>query len=191
MLEVLRKQYIDTKKSMNVIITLLIILGACLVPTFLAKIVPLGKYQQIVVGTIVNASLISVALYTKGNIKTIAMATLPSMSTILGGVLFSNITLYSKLMIPAIWLGNFALILIFKVLFVNKKINYIISGAVAILVKVALIYGGFLIMSSLVNIPEVAKNTLSTSMGVTQLITATLGTLLIYTTVLFTKKNNK
>lgn len=191
MLEVLRKQYIDTKKSMNVIITLLIILGACLVPTFLAKIVPLGKYQQIVVGTIVNASLISVALYTKGNIKTIAMATLPSMSTILGGVLFSNITLYSKLMIPAIWLGNFALILIFKVLFVNKKINYVISGAVAILVKVALIYGGFLIMSSLVNIPEVAKNTLSTSMGVTQLITATLGTLLIYTTVLFTKKNNK
>lgn len=191
MLEVLRKQYIDTKKSMNVIITLLIILGACFVPTFLAKIVPLGKYQQIVVGTIVNASLISVALYTKGNIKTIAMATLPSMSTILGGVLFSNITLYSKLMIPAIWLGNFALILIFKVLFVNKKINYIISGAVAILVKVALIYGGFLIMSSLVNIPEVAKNTLSTSMGVTQLITATLGTLLIYTTVLFTKKNNK
>ncbi len=191
MLEVLRKQYIDTKKSMNVIITLLIILGACFVPTFLAKIVPLGKYQQIVVGTIVNASLISVALYTKGNIKTIAMATLPSMSTILGGVLFSNITLYSKLMIPAIWLGNFALILIFKVLFVNKKINYVISGAVAILVKVALIYGGFLIMSSLVNIPEVAKNTLSTSMGVTQLITATLGTLLIYTTVLFTKKNNK
>ena len=148
------------------------------------EVLPLGKYQQIVVGTIVNASLISVALYTKGNIKTIAMATLPSMSTILGGVLFSNITLYSKLMIPAIWLGNFALILIFKVLFVNKKINYVISG-------VALIYGGFLIMSSLVNIPEVAKNTLSTSMGVTQLITATLGTLLIYTTVLFTKKNNK
>ena len=192
MIEVLRKQLVDTKKAMDIIITILVVIGACLVPTFLAKIIPLGKYQQIIVGTIVNASLIAVALYTKGGIKTLAMTTLPSVSTILGGALFSNMTLYSRLMIPAIWLGNFAFIYLFKALYVNKKLNYIITAALAIIVKAGIIYSGFLIMSSLVAIPEMAKNTLSTSMGVTQLITATLGSVVILTSVIGLKKvNNK
>ncbi len=188
MIEALKNQLVNTNKTMNVIITLLIIIGACLVPTFLASIIPLGKYQQIIVGTIVNASLISVALYTKGGIKTIAMTTLPSLSTILGGVLFSNITLYSKLMIPAIWIGNFALIYIFKYLFVTKKVNYFATAIVGILLKAGIIYSGFLIMSSVVNIPEVAKNTLSMSMGITQIITATLGSIVASISVYACKK---
>lgn len=178
MTKVLRKQIVDTKKLTDVVITLLIMIGAFLVPTFLAKIIPLGKYQQIVVGTIVNTALIMTALYTKGIIKTIFIATLPSMSNILGGFLFTPMTLYAKIMIPAIIIGNFAFIFIYKAIYVNKKSNYIITAFIAIALKVAIIYSGFNIMNSLMNLPQMVQNTLNTSMGITQLITATCGSLL-------------
>ena len=98
MTSILNNQLVDTKKAMNILLTILIIIGAFLVPTFLAKIIPLGKYQQLIIGSIVNMSLILTALYTKGTIKTFAIATLPSVSTILGGLLFGSMTLYSKTM---------------------------------------------------------------------------------------------
>ncbi len=178
MTKVLKQQLVDTKKLTDIIVTLLIMVGAFLVPTFLAKIIPLGKYQQIVVGTIVNTALIMTALYTKGSIKTIFIATLPSMSNILGGYLFTPMTLYAKLMIPAIILGNFAFIFIYKAIYVNKKINYIVSAVIAIALKVAIIYAGFSIMNSLINLPAKVQTVLNTSMGVTQLITATCGSIL-------------
>lgn len=178
MTKVLKKQLVDTKKITDVIVTLLIMVGAFLVPTFLAKIIPLGKYQQIVVGTIVNTALIMTALYTKGSIKTIFIATLPSMSNILGGFLFTPITLYAKLMIPAIILGNFAFIFIYKAMYVNKKTNYIASAVLAIVVKGAIIYAGFSIMNAAMSLPTMVQTTLNTSMGITQLITATCGSVL-------------
>lgn len=187
MTKILNQQLMDTKKMTDILVTLLIIIGAFAVPTFLAKIIPLGKYQQLIVGTIVNASLILTALYTKGTIKTIAIATLPSISTILGGLLFGGMTLYSQTMIPAIWLGNFAFIFLYKVLYVNKKITYPLSAVVAIVVKVAIIYLGFTLMINLMTVPEMVKTTLNTSMGVTQLITATCGSVLAFIIMLSTK----
>lgn len=187
MTKILNQQLIDTKKITDIIVTLLIIIGAFVVPTFLAKIIPLGKYQQLVVGTIVNASLILTALYTKGTIKTIAIATLPSMSTILGGLLFATMTKFSQVMIPAIWLGNFAFILLYKVLYVNKKVAYPISAVIAIVTKVAIIYLGFTIMVNAMTVPEMVKTTLNTSMGVTQLITATCGSILAFLVVISVK----
>lgn len=187
MTKILNQQLIDTKKITDILVTLLIIIGAFAVPTFLAKIIPLGKYQQLVVGTIVNASLILTALYTKGTIKTIAIATLPSISTIVGGLLFGAMTKYSQIMIPAIWIGNFAFILLYKVLFVNKKIAYPLSAVIAIVTKVAIIYLGFTIMVNLIAVPEMVKTTLNTSMGVTQLITATCGSVLTFIIMLSTK----
>ncbi len=191
MTNVLEKQLTDTKKAENIIITTLIMIGAFVIPTFLAKIIPLGKYQQIIVGSIVNMSLILTALYTKGTIKTIAIATLPSMSTILGGLLFKDITLYSKTMIPAIWIGNFSFILLYKTLYVNKKINYPVSSIIAIIVKAAIIYLGFTIMVNVMTVPELVKTTLNTSMGMTQLITATSGSILAFLVVISTKIKSK
>lgn len=180
MAEVLNKQVIDIKKSTNIIITTLIIIGAFLVPTFLAKVFYVGKYQQIITGTIVNLSLVLTALYTKGTVKTISIATLPSMSTILSGVLFSGITLYSKLMIPFIWIGNFSLIFMYKYLFLQKNKNYVLAAISAIILKVTIIYLGFRLMGLCVNIPEKVYNVLSVSMGYTQLLTATCGSILAY-----------
>ncbi|MCI8617956.1 MAG: hypothetical protein HFJ60_06955 [Clostridia bacterium] len=191
MTKVLEKQLVDTKKAQNIIITTLIIIGAFVVPTFLAKIIPLGKYQQIIVGSIVNMSLILTALYTKGTVKTIAIATLPSMSTILGGLIFKDITLYSKTMIPAIWIGNFSFIMLYKLLYVNKKVNYPISAIIAIIVKAAIIYLGFTIMVNIMTVPMPVKTTLNTAMGVTQLITATSGSILAFLVVISTKIRSK
>ncbi len=188
MTKILDKKLVDTNKVTDIVVTVLIIMGAFLVPTFLAKIVPLGKYQQIIVGSIVNMSLILMALFTKGTIKTIAISTLPSLSTIMGGLLFGSMTLYSKTMIPAIWLGNFSLILLYKVLFVNKKVNYLLSASVAIVVKAGIIYSGFKIMTSFIVVPEIVKTTLNSSMGVTQLITATIGSVLAFGIVCCTKQ---
>ena len=187
MIKILNEQLVNTKKVTNIITTILIVIGAFVVPTFLAKIIPLGKYQQIIVGTIVNMSLILTALYTKGTIKTIAIATLPSVSTILGGLLFGGMTLYSKTMIPAIWIGNFAFILLYKTLYVNRKIQYPISAVIAIFVKVAIIYLGFTIMVNTMTVPDMVKQTLNTSMGITQLITATSGSLSVAIIIAFAK----
>lgn len=191
MTKLLNEQLVDTKKLTNIIVTILIAIGAFVVPTFLAKIIPLGKYQQLIVGTIVNMSLILTALYTKGTIKTIAIATLPSISTILGGLLFGGMTLYSKTMIPAIWLGNFAFILLYKVLYVNKKIVYPLSAIIAIITKVAIIYLGFTIMINAMTVPEMVKQTLNTSMGLTQLITATSGSIFAFLIASYTKLKQK
>ena len=191
MTSILNNQLVDTKKAMNTALTILIIIGAFLVPTFLAKIIPLGKNQQLIIGSIVNMSLILTALYTKGTVKTFAIATLPSVSTILGGLLFGSMTLYSKTMIPAIWLGNFAFIFLYKFLFVHKRINYPVSAIIAIITKVAIIYLGFTIMTLTMTVPDMVKETLNTSMGLTQLITATSGSILASLVVIYTKFNAK
>ena len=94
-------------------------------------------------------------------------------------------------MIPAIILGNFAFILIYKAVYVNKKVNYIVSAIIAVVLKAAIIYAGFSIMNALMNLPSMVQTTLNTSMGVTQLITATSGsilTLLIMTSVKMCRK---
>ena len=191
MIKVLKEQFVETKKVTNIMLTILIAIGAFVVPTFLAKIIPLGKYQQIIVGTIVNMSLILTALYTKGTIKTIIIATLPSISTILGGVLLGGMTLYSKTMIPAIWIGNFAFILLYKTLYVNKKLPYVASAIIAIIIKASIIYLGFTIMVNAMTVPEMVKQTLNTSMGLTQVITATSGSALAFLTASYTKLRKK
>lgn len=191
MIKVLKEQFVETKKVTNIMLTILIAIGAFVVPTFLAKIIPLGKYQQIIVGTIVNMSLILTALYTKGTIKTIIIATLPSISTILGGVLFGGMTLYSKTMIPAIWIGNFAFILLYKTLYVNKKLPYVVSAAIAIIIKASIIYLGFTIMVNAMTVPEMVKQTLNTSMGLTQVITATSGSVGAFLIASYTKLKKK
>lgn len=186
MTEILNRKLIDTKKSTDILVTILVIIGALLVPTFLAHVFSFGKYQQIITGTIVNASLILSAIYLKGTIKTLAIATLPSVSNILSGILFSSMTLYTKAMIPAIWIGNFSLIFMYKCLFLNKNTNYYITSIIAIVLKSAIIYSGFLLMGMFINIPDKVNNVLSVSMGYTQVITATCGSLFAYAIIKIT-----
>jgi len=190
MIKVLDKKVIGTKKTYDNILTILIIFNSLFVPTFLSKIIPLGANSQLIIGTIVNSLLISSALFLKGKIKILTICTMPSISTILGGILFSNATIYSKVMIPFIWLGNFSLIYLYKKLYIEKKKNYLLTSIISIITKASIIYSGFQIISLIMKPPEKVYNILNTSMSTTQLITASLGAILIYIILNIKRRTN-
>lgn len=159
----------------NLLIFILLILALTL-PQFIQNLIELGEYKQLIIGTIVNCALFLSSVYMKDIKKIIALSTLPSISNILTGILFTGLTQYSKLMIPFIWIGNLSIIYLSRLM--RNKYNYTISGVVSILVKVLVIYGGFLIVSSVFNFPEKVINMMGNSMGIVQLYTGFSGLIL-------------
>lgn len=83
-------------------------------------------------------------------------------------------------MIPAIWIGNFALIYSYKFLMLGKNKYYFLAGIVGIIAKVTIIFALFNLINLFGVFPEKLVTTLSTAMGTTQLITATLGVILAF-----------
>lgn len=188
--EVVNKKVYDLSKTGELVQTILIILGALLVPAVVPQLLQLvfGKTSviasnsQLIVGSIVNTALIMAGLNLKGWRKLVLIATLPSLSAVGSGYIFGNLTKVTVFMIPGIWLGNFALIILMKYLYANKKINYVISAAISILVKVAIIFGVLNIWMVFSVLPNqgVAANTLRNTMGLTQLITASIGAIISF-----------
>ena len=183
--QVVNKKAYELSKTGELIQTILIILGALLVPAVVPQLLQVifGKTSwfasnsQIIVGSIVNTALIITGMNLKGWRKIILISTLPSLSAIGSGYIFGNLTKVTIFMIPGIWLGNFALIILMKYLYVNKKINYIISVAISIAVKVAIIFGVLNIWMTCSILPNqgIVANTLRNTMGLTQIITTTIG----------------
>ena len=103
---------------------------------------------------------------------------MPSISTILSGYVFKSASPYMVYMIPAIWLGNFALVYSYKLIMLSKEKNYILAGLVGIITKVLLIGAGFMILKLFNVFPEKLISTLQTAMTTTQLITATIGAII-------------
>lgn len=156
---------------------LIIILSICLfIPTFMQYLINLGTYKQLIIGSIVNASLFLSALYIKNTKIIIGMSTLPSISNILSGLLFASLTKYATIMIPFIWIGNLSIIYVSR--FFMKRTNYYISSGISIFTKVFIIYCGFLIVSNLFNYPSKVINVMNVSMGITQLYTCISGFIL-------------
>jgi hypothetical protein len=85
-------------------------------------------------------------------------------------------------MIPAIWIGNFLIVYLYKYLFVKKNINYIVSSAVAVVSKVAVIFAGFNLLALVNVIPQGSKvfEALKVSMGANQLVTASMGAIVSF-----------
>ena len=141
---VLNKNMCDYSKRIEIMQIALICVVALLVPTFLAKLLTLtfgansfiASHSQIIVGSIVNVALIVTAINVKGWKKIVGIITLPSISAILGGYVFKTASVYMVYMIPAIWVGNFALVYLYKLLMLNRNISYFISGIIAIAIKV-------------------------------------------------------
>ena len=183
---VLSKTAYDFSKKVDVIQTIIIVLLAFLVPTFLGKLLSVvfgvqsfvATNSQLIVGSIVNCALVVSAINLKGWKKILFVVTMPSVSTIASGYIFGPLSMPMIYMIPAIWVGNFALILAFKFLMLNKKQNYFLAGAVGIIVKVAIIFGYFSVLNAFGVFPAKAVATLQKSMSLIQLITATVGTIL-------------
>lgn len=178
----------DFSKSIDIIQTILIYLIALLVPTFLGEILKdifpatsiVVTKSQLIIGSIVNASLIVTAMNLKGWAKILGVVTMPSISTILGGYVFKTASVFMVYMIPAIWIGNFALVYMYKAIFLKKKKNYFLAGILGIVVKVAIIFGAFNILKLMGIFPPKLITNLQTAMGMTQGITATVGMILAF-----------
>ena len=105
---------------------------------------------------------------------------MPSIATILGGYVFGTASTYMVFMIPAIWVGNFALIYSYKFFMLSKNMNYFLAGIIGIVIKVAVIFAFFSLLNVFGVFPEKLVSTLQTAMGLTQLITATLGVIISF-----------
>ena len=196
---VLNKNMRDYSKQIDITQIILICIGALIVPTFLASLLTkvfgansfIASHSQIIVGSIVNIALIVTAINVKGWKKIVGIITLPSISTILGGYVFKTASVYMAYMIPAIWIGNFAIVYLYKMLLLNKKLNYFVTGIIAIIAKVAIIFGGFSLLNILGIFPEKLVQNLQVAMGTTQVVTATIGMIISYTIYLSNKKTLK
>ena len=185
---VLDRTVYNFSKKADIIQAIILGLLAFLVPTFLAQLITtifgaqsvITANSQIIVGSIVNAALVLAAINIKGWKKIIGIVTMPSISTILSGYVFQAASVYMVYMIPAIWIGNFVLIYAFKFFMLGKKQNYFVAGIVGIIAKVLVIFGWFELLNLFSVFPSQLVNNLQTAMGLTQLITATIGTLIVF-----------
>ena len=188
MRKVLNKSWFDFEEKEEVRTTIILGVLALLIPLFLSKLISLifgeasliTDNSQVIIGTIVNSLLIVCALNLKGIKKIIGVITMPSIAIIISGYLFGPLSSGMIWMIPAIWLGNFALVYLFKWLMIEKKWNYFLTGIVAVIVKVLIIFGLFNLLKAFGVFPSDVIDTLKYSMGIMQGFTGILGVLLGY-----------
>jgi len=186
--KVINKRVKDFSKVQDIIQTIAIFLIALLVPTFLAQIINklfgaqsiIAQNSQIIVGSVVNTALIITAINLKGWKNILGVVTMPSISTMLSGYVFKSASVYMVYMIPAIWIGNFVLIYAYKLLMLSKQKSYFLSGIVGIVAKVLVIAGGFMILKSFGIFPDKLVANLQKAMTMTQLITASIGTIIAF-----------
>ena len=196
---IINKRITDFSKVTDTIQTILIFLIALLVPTFLGEILNkvfgatsvIATNSQLIIGSIVNTALVVTAINLKGWKKIIGVVTMPSISTILGGYVFKSASVYMVYMIPAIWLGNFALVYSYKAILLGKQKNYFLAGIVGIIIKVAIIFTSFNILNLFGIFPEKLVSTLQTNMGAVQAITATIGVVIAFVIYELEKRKNQ
>lgn len=188
---ILKQTVRDFSKPIDIMQTILLFLVAFLVPTFLGQLISLifgaesaiTSNSQLIIGSIVNTALILTATNVKGFWKIAGIVTMPSISAVLGGYVFHTASVFAVFMIPAIWIGNFALVYAFKFIMLAKKQNYFLAGLVGVIAKVAIIFGGFNLIKvcgAFSGAPEKVLTMMQQSMGVTQAITATIGVFLAF-----------
>ena len=185
---IINKRVKDFSKNADLIQTIAIFLLALLVPTFLGQLIKnifgaqsiITKNSQLIVGSIVNTALIMSAINLKGWKKILGVVTMPSISTMLSGYVFKSASVYMVYMIPAIWVGNFALVYAYKLIMLSKEKHYFLAGIAGIVVKVLVITGGFMLLRAFNIFPAKLVTTLQTAMTTTQLITATIGSIIAF-----------
>ena len=185
---VINKRVRDFEKITDIAQTIAIYLIALVVPTFLGKLISsifgvqsiVAQNSQIIVGSIVNTALIVSAMNLKGWKNIVGVITMPSISTILSGYVFKSASPYMAYMIPAIWIGNFALVYAYKLLMLGKNKNYFSAGIIGIIVKAAVIAGCFAVLNMFNIFPNKLVQNLQNAMTVVQIVTATIGMFISY-----------
>lgn len=136
---------------------------------------PLLPLNQLIVGTIVNAILIKYSITFKSK-KVFLLSIIPSTAVLVGGILFSNLTLQIALMLPFIWGANFILMILTRKLFIKEKKNYFLSTSASAAVKTIVLFLAAFVLFYLGAIPLVFL----TMFGVMQFITAESGAVMVY-----------
>lgn len=179
----INKSAYSFSKKIDGIQTIMIFLISFLVPAFLGQFINIVGIRnsfilnnsQIIIGSIVNTALIITAINLKGYKKIIGVITMPSVASLFGGFVLKTASIYTVYIIPFIWVGNFALVYLYKNLLFNKNQNYFITGIISIISKVAIIFVGFLMLKAIGVFPDKIISVLQISMGTTQIITASIG----------------
>lgn len=171
-------------KKAEIVQWILLSISIFLVPMIIPKLLnailgvshPIAANSQYIVGTIVNTTLIFAAMNARGWKQIIGLITLPSISAMGSGLIFKSASIYTVYMIPAIWIGNFTFVYLYKKLVVEKKFNYILSSIIAVLAKAGIIYAVFRVFTLTSIIPGAGKifTALNVSMGMNQIITASI-----------------
>ncbi len=133
------------------------------------------SHPQIITGSIVNAILIYSSLRFRAK-YILPLIVLPSISAVVKGMLFGPATPLLIFLMPFIWVGNAAIIYAMKDMFVEKKKHYILSLIMGAFIKALIIGGGAFIVSQFIKLPTI----LLIGMSIMQIITATIGGLLVY-----------
>jgi len=172
------------------LISVLLLIGCIVAPIALLHITwSLPINSQYFIGPTVNCALVFAALRLHGKFKTATLICAPSVCTLGLAFLPGITTVYGLMMVPAIWAGNAALVLTFKTL--TNKITYIPTAVVAIALKVSIIFTAFLVLRTNGAFPTKIATALYTTMGVTQIITATCGCIAAFVALGLTRKRTK
>lgn len=194
-------KYLQLSKVGEIIEIICICLGVFAIPLFIPQLLSaifgatsvIASNSQYVVGSLVNTLLILAGVNTNGWKKVVGIVTLPSISALFGGLVLKTSSVYTLYMIPAIWIGNFAIIYLYRYLFVKKNLNYIVTSIISIIVKCTAIYSGFRLLVLANIIPGASKvfTALNVAMGMNQLVTASIGAVIAFGIIMTMKKVNK
>jgi len=137
------------------------------------------RHPQVLVGTVVNFTLIMGALHVRGLKKNIILCILPSISAISSNVLLGTMTPFIIVLAPAIWAGNILMVYLIKLMNVQKKLNLVFTLLISIMIKTLLIGAYALVFIKTSVIPA----NLFYSMSILQFITAAIGSILVFATL--------
>ena len=146
-------------------------------------ILPLLPLNQLVLGTVVNALLIKNAITCKTK-KVFILSLVPSLAAVTGGILFGGLTAQLLLVIPFIWAGNFAIMLLMRKLYAISKKEFFYSALASATAKTALLFTSVLILFTQALVPLLFL----TVFGLNQFITAACGAVLVFTASWVSKK---
>ncbi len=141
-------------------------------------ITPIILQHQLIVGVIVNALLIRCALK-HSNKKLLIIALVPNLGALAGGILLGANTQFLALMIPFIWAGNFAIAIVSKKLFLQKKINYFLAVGSGAILKTIILFGSAFALLQFALVPVAFL----TVFGINQLLTAIGGAIIAYISI--------
>lgn len=145
--------------------------------------VPLLPTHQLIIGTIVNALLISAA-FSFNWTRVVLLSLVPSFILVSAGIVFGGLTPYVLLMLPFVWVGNVTIALLAKYLVTTKKYAFSIAALAGATLKTALLFAAVSGYYYFGMVPFA----LLTAFGIFQFITASAGAIVAW---MYLKKSGR